>query len=76
MLKILPEKRMGEVGVDVRGSYFWQFYFYHSDKNFSLNFGVMKQVHFNIIAWEPSAVKVTKSYSRRLPALQRFYREI
>jgi len=25
-----------------------------------------------LIAWEPSAAKVTKSYSRRLPALERF----
>ena len=28
-----------------------------------------------ILAWEPSAAKVTKSYSRRLPALEQFYRE-
>ena len=27
------------------------------------------------IAWKPSAAKVTKSYSRRLPALERFFRE-
>ena len=26
-------------------------------------------------AWEPSAAQVTNSYSRRLPALERFYRE-
>ena len=26
------------------------------------------------LAWEPSAAQVTKSYSRRLPALERFYR--
>ena len=25
------------------------------------------------LAWEPSAAKITKSYSRRLPALERFY---
>jgi len=25
--------------------------------------------------WEPSAAQVTKSYSRHLPALERFYRE-
>ena len=29
-----------------------------------------------ILAWEPSAAKVTKSYSRRLPALERFYRAL
>ena len=28
-----------------------------------------------ILAWEPSAANVTKNYSRRLPALKRFYRE-
>ena len=28
-----------------------------------------------ILAWEPSAVKVTKSYFRRLPALGWFYQE-
>ena len=28
-----------------------------------------------ILAWEPSAAKVTKSCSRRLPTLERFYRE-
>ena len=28
-----------------------------------------------ILAWEPSTVKVTKTYSRRLPELGRFYRE-
>jgi len=28
-----------------------------------------------ILAWEPSASQVTKSYSCRLPALERFYRE-
>ena len=27
-----------------------------------------------ILVWEPNAAKVTKSYSRRLPALKRFYR--
>ena len=27
------------------------------------------------LAWEPSAAKVTKSYSPRLPALDQFYRE-
>ena len=27
------------------------------------------------LAWEPSAAKDTKIYSRRLPALERFYRE-
>ena len=27
------------------------------------------------LAWEPSSAKVTKSYSRRLPALERFNRE-
>ena len=34
-------------------------------------------INNNIIklVWEPSVVKVTKSYSRRLPALERFYRE-
>ena len=26
-------------------------------------------------AWEPSSAKVTESYSRHLPALERFYRE-
>ena len=31
--------------------------------------------YINILAWEPSAAKVTKSYSSRLPALERFYRE-
>ena len=29
----------------------------------------------DLLAWEPSAVKVIKSYSRRLPALERFHRE-
>ena len=29
-----------------------------------------------ILVWEPSAAKVTKSYSRRLPALERFYRAL
>ena len=29
----------------------------------------------NILAWEPSAALVTKSYFTRLPALERFYRE-
>ena len=28
-----------------------------------------------ILAWEPSAAKVTKSYSRRLPELERFYQQ-
>ena len=28
-----------------------------------------------LLAWEPSAVQVTKSYSCHLPALKRFYRE-
>ena len=28
-----------------------------------------------ILSWEPSAANVTKSYSRRLPALERFYWE-
>ena len=28
-----------------------------------------------ILAWEHSVAKVTKSYSCRLPALERFYRE-
>ena len=32
-------------------------------------------VHINILAWEPSAAKVTKSYSFRLPALERFYQK-
>ena len=27
------------------------------------------------LAWEPIAAQVTKSYSCRLPALERFYRE-
>ena len=27
------------------------------------------------LAWEPSAAKVTKSYSRRIPEIKRFYRE-
>jgi len=27
------------------------------------------------LAWEPSAAQVTHSYSRRLPAFERFYRE-
>ena len=30
---------------------------------------------YNVLAREPSAAQVTKSYSRRLPALERFYRE-
>ena len=29
----------------------------------------------NLLAWEPSAAQVSHSYSRRLPALERFYRE-
>ena len=33
------------------------------------------QIFITIIAWEPSAPKVTKSYSRRLPAIERVYRE-
>ena len=28
-----------------------------------------------MLAWEPSADKVTKSYFRRLPALERVYQE-
>ena len=28
-----------------------------------------------ILAWEPSTAKVTKGYSCRLPAIERFYRE-
>ena len=28
-----------------------------------------------LLAWEPSAAQVTHSYSRHLPALERFYRE-
>ena len=28
-----------------------------------------------MLAWEPSAAKVTKSYFRRLPALERVYQE-
>ena len=31
--------------------------------------------NYKVLTWEPSAAKVTKSYSRRLPALERFYRE-
>ena len=31
--------------------------------------------HYDLLAWEPSATKVTKSYSRRLTANERFYRE-
>ena len=33
--------------------------------------------HCNIrlLTWEPSAAQVTKSYSRRLPALKRFFLE-
>ena len=27
------------------------------------------------LAWEPSAAQVTKIFSRRLPALERFHRE-
>ena len=34
-----------------------------------------KEKTYKILAWEPSSAKVTKSYSRRLPALERFYRE-
>ena len=34
----------------------------------------MHQIYI-ILAWEPSAVQVTKSYSRRLPALERFYKQ-
>ena len=30
---------------------------------------------YAVLAWEPSTAKVTKSYSRRLPAFKRFYRE-
>ena len=30
---------------------------------------------FKTLAWEPSAVQVTKSFSRHLPALEQFYRE-
>ena len=29
--------------------------------------------HIDILAWEPSLAQVTYSYSRRLPALGRFY---
>ena len=29
----------------------------------------------SIVAWEPSAAQVTKSYSRRLTELEQFYRE-
>ena len=34
----------------------------------------MHQIYI-ILAWAPSAVQVTKSYSRRLPALERFYKQ-
>ena len=30
---------------------------------------------YAVLAWEPSTAKVTKSYSRRLPAFKRFNRE-
>ena len=30
---------------------------------------------YALLAWEPSAAKVTECYPRRLPALERFYRE-
>ena len=30
---------------------------------------------YSVLAWEPSAAKVTKSYSRHLPALEQFYPE-
>ena len=30
---------------------------------------------YSWLDWEPSATQVTKSYSRHLPALERFYRE-
>ena len=36
---------------------------------------VFKLVYMSLLAWEPSAAQVTKSYSPRLPALGRFYRE-
>ena len=31
----------------------------------------LKASSFQVLAWKPSAAKVTKSYSRRLPALER-----
>ena len=36
---------------------------------------ILIQDNYIKLAWEPSPAKVTKSYSRRLPALERFYRE-
>ena len=44
-----------------------------------LIFSLGRLVHHLVIsiiqAWEPRAAKVTKSYFRCLPALERFYRE-
>ena len=31
--------------------------------------------HYDLLAWEPSPTRVTKSYSRRFTANERFYRE-
>ena len=31
--------------------------------------------NYKELAWEPSAATVAKSYSRRLPALENFYKE-
>ena len=30
---------------------------------------------YNILAWKPSAAKITKCYYRRFPVFRRFYRE-
>ena len=35
----------------------------------------IQTLYIQILAWEPRVAQVTKSYSRRLPALEQFYRE-
>ena len=47
----------------------------NSKSNFRFIGFFFELFYIKTIAWEPSAAKVTKSYSRRLPALDRFYRE-
>ena len=37
---------------------------------------ILTNIHlYSVLAWEPSAAKVTKTYFRRLPALEVFNRE-
>ena len=49
---------------------------YENSINFqiSTHHGLNSSLYFRL-AWEPSAAQVNHSYSRQLPALERFYRE-